>query len=448
MPIQIGMLTVSLPPALSTVPAEAVGLADELSARAADRLTERGCQVRRIEGQQQSESAVLDAVKQLEDADVDCVVFVIGSWIYVPMVVTAARKLTKPFVLWGLTHMVLSASVSSCITHGGLDEMGIKHKFVFGMPDEDEIIDEIVVFARAAFAKNQMDGMRYGLLGGRCMYMYTAMPDLIQIKQLFGVETAHIDQYDMVLRARKIDKQRVDEFVDDFRSRYGTIEPDAEVLERSVRVYFALKDMARDYQLDFMGVKCMPEVVSNYCSCCVGVSHMNNDGVVTACEADTNAALTMQVLNLLAGTPAGFADVFTVDKKSGDVRLVNCGVLATDLAASHEDVDWALQYEFIGPARGCTSVFVCKPGRITLARLARVKGQYVMQITMAQAYSEPKEKMKEARDRWPHLFFTMDGDPRRFIQNCRSNHQHWVYGDFKNELLEWCEMMEITPIVT
>ena len=147
MPIQIGMLTVSLPPALSTVPAEAVGIADELSAQAAARLTDRGCEVRRIEGQQQSESAVLDAVKQLEDANVDCVVFVIGSWIYVPMVVTAARKLTKPFVLWGLTHMVLSASVSSCITHGGLDELGIKHKFVFGMPDEDEIIDEIMLFA-------------------------------------------------------------------------------------------------------------------------------------------------------------------------------------------------------------------------------------------------------------------------------------------------------------
>ena len=448
MPIQIGMLTVSLPPALSTVPAEAVGIADELSARAADRLTERGCQVRRIEGQQQSESAVLDAVKQLEDADVDCVVFVIGSWIYVPMVVTAARKLTKPFVLWGLTHMVLSASVSSCITHGGLDEMGIKHKFVFGMPDEDEIIDDISVFARAAFVKNQMDGMRYGLLGGRCMYMYTAAVDPIQMKQLFGVETVHVDQYEMVLRAQKIDTQRVERFVRDFRSRYGKIEPDGDVLDRSVRIYFAMKDMAADHRLDFMGVKCMPEIVSNYCSCCVGVSHMNNDGVVAACEADTNAALSMQVLKLLSGSPAGFADVFTVDKESGDVRLVNCGVLATDLATSHKDVDWALQYEFIGPARGCTSVFVCKPGRITLARLARVKGQYVMQVTTAEAFSEPKEKMKEARDRWPHLFFKMDGDPRGFIQNCRSNHQHWVYGDFKSELLQWCDMMEITPIVT
>ncbi len=97
---------------------------------------------------------------------------------------------------------------------------------------------------------------------------------------------------------------------------------------------------------------------------------------------------------------------------------------------------------------GATTIFCCKPGRVTLARLARIKGQYVMHIATGEAFEQPKVMFKEAREKWPHAFIKLDGDAERFVQNCRSNHMHMSYGDLKDELVEVCEILQIKPIIT
>ena len=69
-----------------------------------------------------------------------------------------------------------------------------------------------------------------------------------------------------------------------------------------------------------------------------------------------------------------------------------------------KDVDWNPQYEYMGESGGACPTFCCKEGPVTLARLARVDGEYVMQIANGQAVVQDKETFKEARDRWPHAF--------------------------------------------
>jgi L-fucose isomerase len=445
---KVGLIVVSLPPELSTVPAEAVEIANELSVNAEKKLQEVGLEVIRFPRQVQTTEDVLGAAKSLRDK-VDCMIYLPGSWIYVPMIATPAIDVPMPIILWGVPHLVLGTSVVSCILHGSLDELGINHKFVYGFPEESDVINEIATYAKAAMVVNRMKGSKYGLIGGRCMYMYTAIPDLIQMKSLFGVETVHIDEYQLILEAEKILDEKARSFLKDvIRKEFGKIQPSEDIMMKSVKLYFALKKVINQYDLDFAGVKCMPEVVSNYVSYCLAVSLMNDEGVVVACECDTNAALTMQIMHLLTSQPVGFADVFHFDKQKKILRLVNCGTLATELAKSRKDVDWGLQYEFIGEKRGATTVFCCKPGRVTLARLSRIKGEYVMHIATGEAFEQPKERFKEARDVWPHAFIKLDGDPETFIQNCRSNHMHFVYGDFKKELIAICSLLKIKPIIT
>jgi len=451
MSIKIGLLTVSLPAELSTVPPEAINAADTFSKRTEKSLKDCQIEVNRITGQVQSVKTVIEATEKLVKENVDCIIYIIGSWIYVPMVVDATRYLRKPFILWAMPDLVTGSLVGSCITKGSLDEMGIKYKFIYGEPEEKELLNKVIKFARSSMVVNKMNGMNYGLFGGRCMYMYTAIPDLIQIKKIFGVETVHFDEFWLVDRAKKVDENKVKAFLENFKNHYGKIIAPDDVINKSVRLYFALKEMVNEFKLDFVGLKCMPEVQGDYCSHCLSVSMHINEGIVASCEADTNAALTMEILHLLSGTAPGFGDVFELNIKEGKLRLVNCGTMATEFAVNPEDVDWVQQYDFItttGEGTGLCPAFVCKPGQVTLARLARIDGEYVMQISSGQAYSEPKEKMKEARERWPHIFIKLDGSAEEFLQNCRSNHMHWVYGDYKEELLGVCNLLKIRPIVT
>ncbi|MCL5072771.1 MAG: hypothetical protein M1308_18035 [Actinobacteria bacterium] len=451
MSIKIGILTVSLPAELSTVPPEAKEAADVFGERIEKNLKDFEIVVKRITAQAQTVKASIEATEELVKESVDCIIYIIGSWVYVPMVVDATRYLRKPFILWAMPDLVTGSLVGSCITKGSLDEMGIKYKFVYGIPEDSEILNQVVKFARAGMVVNKMDGMKYGLFGGRCMYMYTGMPDLIQIKKIFGVETVHIDEFWLVARAKKINENKIQQFYESFKAYYGKITAPEDVINKSIRLYFALKEMISEFALDFVGLKCMPEIQGDYCSHCLSVALHLNEGIVAACEADTNAALTMEILHLLSGASPGFGDVFELDMKKRNLRLVNCGTMSTEFAVNPKDIDWVQQYDFIattGDGTGLCPAFICKPGHVTIARLARIDGNFVMQISSGQAYSEAKEKMKEARERWPHIFIKLDGDADGFLQNCRSNHLHWVYGDYKEELIEVCNLLKIRSILT
>jgi len=65
------------------------------------------------------------------------------------------------------------------------------------------------------------------------------------------------------------------------------------------------------------------------------------------------------------------------------VRVVNCGAMAVRFAVSKKDVDRGLQYDFVapGPGRGSTAMFVCKPGRITAARLFNMRPIVIWQYS-------------------------------------------------------------------
>ena len=101
----------------------------------------------------------------------------------------------------------------------------------------------------------------------------------------------------------------------------------------------------------------------------------------------------------------------------------------------------------MGLSGGATVVFCCKSGPVTLARLSRVKGEYVMLIAQGKAVEQPKERFREARDRWPHLFVELDGDPSLLLQNLRSNHLHACYGHWAAELEDLCTLLKVRPII-
>ena len=153
--------------------------------------------------------ASLEKTRYLTDKDVDLIVYMVGSWVYVSVLVNATRKLEVPFVLWGIPDMRTGSLVASCINHGGLDEMGIKHEFVYGEPENNDLLKKIITIAKASMVKNNLEGLTYGLFGGRCMYMYTAMPDLVQIKKVFGIETIHLNEFWLVDRAKKVDRKKL-----------------------------------------------------------------------------------------------------------------------------------------------------------------------------------------------------------------------------------------------
>jgi len=157
----------------------------------------------------------------------------------------------------------------------------------------------------------------------------------------------------------------------------------------------------------------------------------------------------MQMLKNVSGGPALFADFLAYEEETGLATLCNCGSQPTDFASTRKDVHWVREglREFVWKIGGCCPQYVAKPGLMTLARLGRIKGEYVMLIMKGEAKKFPREKLAEINPQQPQAFVQLLCEPDDFIAALRCNHIHAVYGDVTRELMVLCETLGIRPIL-
>lgn len=290
------------------------------------------------------------------------------------------------------------------------------------------------------------------------MGMYTARIDPSEWMSRFGVDVDGFEQVDVIRRAEKIPDKETKAFFEWMRLEFGGIEVKEEVMRAQIKLYMALRQVIEEKGYDFISVKCLPELPSCYTTFCLAHALLNDvsdDGFgercsfVAACEADSNGALTMQILNNITGGATLFTDVLYYDYADNMVRMCNCGSQPTDFARSRKDVTWVTEglREFDWVIGGACPRYVGKPGKLTIARLSRVSREYVMLIVSGEALDMPLSKINDTNPQQPHVFVKLECSQDGFIDSLRSNHVHVVHGDFKKELITACEVLGIKPIV-
>ena len=135
--------------------------------------------------------------------------------------------------------------------------------------------------------------------------------------------------------------------------------------------------------------------------------------IVCSTEADSDAALTMQIFKNLAGTPVLFADVRHYHADLGLWDLCNSGEHATYFAGRSNDPAVNLAKTefrpqgFYFPAGGAAVYHVAAPGPVTLARLTRRAGRYRM-VAFRAEFADLGDRAHEvaaiSQDNWPHAF--------------------------------------------
>ena len=235
-----------------------------------------------------------------------------------------------------------------------------------------------------------------------------------------------------------------EEKIAQMRGVYRSVEVPEEMLRRAVAVYFALREIIEEQQLDMLSVKCIGEFMDNWACCCIGLSMLNDEGIVCNCQCNINALISAYLLANLSGCPCFFGDVNTVHRDEGTIRLICCGGLPGKLAESFEEVKVVPQYEYMGAGRGACTFFCMKQGRVTVGTLGRDSHGYVMNIAGGTAYLQPDEELLKVRS-WAQGFVRLDGDPMQFYQNLRCNHSVVGYGDYSDVLMEFCALCGIRP---
>ncbi len=404
------------------------------------------------------------AGKFLRNEDVEVTIFNYSIWCWPHLTVMAALYAPGPYLLVAHINPKYPGMVGLLAASGALEQIGVKHAKVWGDPENEETINKIMKFIRAATTINRLKGERYGNFGGRPMGMYTAAANGDQWMKEFGIDVEHIDQYELVLRAEKVDKAKLErarrwlEEVSNVLYDGKALTP--EKLEKQIALYYAAKEIIEEYELDFVGFKGQPEMTNNYATMDVAEAFLNDpydfDGekepIVAATETDMDGALTMEILKHISGQPVLFADVRHVFE-DGIVDLCNSGTHATFFAARSwkpEENLKKVQFcpeTFYFPAGGAAVRHFAAPGEMTFARLTRKDGRYHMTILKGEVVDLGEEEMerraKEVQIEWPHAYVKFNVFVDEFLRHYPCNHTHGVYGDYVDELVTFCELKDI-----
>lgn len=373
-----------------------------------------------------------------------------------------AKNGKGPFMLCANLNPDWPGMVSMLAAGGALDHLGIAHFRAAGDFTEPEVLEKIIAFARCASVANGLQGQKYGLVGGRSLGMYSATVSMQDWQEKFGVDVDHLDQSEILRVAEEVSDLQVEKGFEWLEKNCGNILYDGErltpeKLKMQIRHYEAMKKIVKENSYDFIGVKCHYEMSRHYCTECIAAAFMNDaydwDGpkepVVYACEADSDAAMTMQILKLLSHQPVLFMDVRHYDKEHDVMVFCNCGSEATYYAGKSQQPEDNLKNVTLYPCLeiyaggGCHVNCMTQPGTATIARLNRYKGKYRMTIIPTEFVSLPKEKMEETTKEWPHVFAKLPFDYHIFLEKFSANHCHAVYGDYVEDLKTICRMLEI-----
>ena len=403
-----------------------------------------------------------EMAREARQAGIDVALFNIPVFAFPNYSLLAARILELPVALSSPKDGTLPGLGGIMAAHGGMRQIGLKSRSFWGNPlQEPELMADLSAYCRAAGVISRMKGSVYGLIGGRSIGMNTGAVSPQQWMMEFGVDVEHIDQLEIVRRAKEVDEGEVERAYGWMTSHLGKISTAGkaapENVKQQVRHYIATRGIIEDFGLDFVGIKCHYELSEYFVTSCLSAMALNDpydwngakEPTVMACEADSDGALTMQILKLISGYPSLLLDIRSYDFSNAVYVCCNCGALPSWYAARSDDARENLAKVFLEPVipkyggGGAHFAHVCREGEITVARMSRVNGKYHMFIARGEFVDFPREKMAETCSAWPHGYIRLNIHPKDFLEVFNANHMHVVPGNQVKALEMYCELMNI-----
>ena len=435
--------------------------------------------------------------KILADAAVDGVILHYSLWasprlarMAVQILLRENKKKGRSIPILVLTNLAPEqpGMVGGMAAVGGLDQLGIPNLRIWSrdLANDPEKLKQIVVFTRFAQERAEISssadevierlyGQIYGEIGGRSIQIVTAEADPLQWARIFGVDIQPIDQIEIIRRAnemiswsnginskvREIKDERISQAFNFLTNHAASVNYEDKFTEDKLKYqlacYYATEDIIAENNLDFIGIKCQPELSEYHVTQCLTQAFSNDSRgpggekkkiVVCGCEDDKDAALTQQIMYLLTDRPTMFADFRHLDPERNILYLVNCGAHTPWFATRSDNIEANLtkirldKQTFFYPACGATVNFDALPGPVTGARLARKNGRYWMNIIPGEFVKRPANAVTTTFG-WPHAFMKFRVPMEQLFQEHPSNHLQLVAGDYVAGLVEICEKLGI-----
>ncbi len=397
------------------------------------------------------------AWKKLVGFDMSCLVVCVAGWVPTHAVVRVTDHYRNvPMLLWGLCGWKENGRIITTAEQAGttairptFESLGYTFKYVYNVIGKDYPLAKINAFISACAARKALRDQRIGTMGYRDMLLYGTQFEGSSMSREFGVEVEPFEMLEMVQNLEKLSEEEVAEGVAYVKNNWHFQKDcDESVILNGVRYALAIgrKIKERGWEaitlIDVDGMK----KLCGFPPAMVFMLLEHYYGVLTVPENDVMGALTQLVMQDISGQRVPYLEYYEFFERS---LLAGVPDFVPEPAVKGSVEVLPAAFGLLNTS--LLNVSKVKTGYVTCARLAYMNGKYRMHVYTGEAKDPPAWNEFGWDDPAPQLpsleIFPDSCTVEEFAQNVLCQHVIVAYGNFTEELKDFCKIMGIELVM-
>ena len=328
------------------------------------------------------------------------------------------KQVNAPYILLssGL-HNSLAASLEIA---SFLKQKGKKVEIIHG--DSDYIAKRIKELRKIFQVKNRLVSSKLGVIGKPSDWLIASEVDYKKVKDTLGISLIDVEMDELVKEIDQDHNFAHPKLKDIREKRFNK-----KSIDGALKIYSGFKAIVNKYKLDGITVRCFDllEIYKN--TGCVGISLLNDEGIIAGCEGDIPALISMVILYCLTDEPVFMANPSSIDINKNEIILAHC-----TLPLNMPDEFYLKTHFESGLGVGIKGDI--KEGEATIFKLSGDGKNYFV------SGGEIVENLNEENLCRTQIRLRIDEDVKYFLQNSIGNHHLICTGDYSEivrEFFKW-----------
>jgi len=328
------------------------------------------------------------------------------------------KQVKGPYLLLsGGLHNSFAASLEIA---SFLKQNGEKVEIIHG--DSDYIARRIKELRKIFKTKNRLTSTKLGVIGKPSDWLIASDVDYKKIKDTLGISLIDVEMGELV---KEIDQSR--QFTHPKIEEVKNKGFDSKSIDGALKIYSGFKAIVNKYKFDGITVRCFDllEIYKN--TGCLGLSLLNDEGIVAGCEGDIPALISMVILHYLTDEPVFMANPSSIDIDKNEIILAHC-----TLPLNMPDEIYLKTHFESGLGVGIKGNI--KEEEATIFKLSRNGKEYFV------SGGEIIENLNNENLCRTQIRFKMNESVKYFLQNSLGNHHLICKGDYSElvrEFFKW-----------
>jgi L-fucose isomerase-like protein len=325
------------------------------------------------------------------------------------------KQVKGPYLL--LSSRLHNSFAASLEIASFLKQKGEKVEIIHG--DSNYIARRIKELSKIFEVKSRLASTKLGVIGKPSDWLIASDVDYKKVKDNLGISLIDIEMDELVKEIEQ--KHRFDHpKLNDIKNKGF----DSKSIDGALKIYSGFKVIVNKYKFDGITVRCFDllEIYKN--TGCLGLSLLNDEGIVAGCEGDIPALISMVILHYLTDEPVFMANPSSIDINQNEIILAHC-----TLPLNMPDEFYLKTHFESGLGVGIKGNI--KEGKATIFKLSRDGKEYFV------SWGEIIENLNNENLCRTQIRFRMNEGVKYFLQNSLGNHYLICKGDYSELIREF-----------